>query len=169
MAAMSLPAPWLNNSRICKVTVISHNLTCFTLDPKNLPGSVGASGKVVLAALVLLILCGCTSVRPIVKIGLIAPFEGFYRQSGYDALDAMRQAMAACTPAGVDVLPLALDDSGDPVQSKRAAQKLLVDPTVRAIVGPILLDEIPVVATVITPATGIPWYIPTLRTATAGF
>src|SRR3954452_7384256 len=147
MAAMSLPAPWLNNSRICKVTVISHNLTCFTLDPKNLPGSVGASGKVVLAALVLLILCGCTSIRPIVKIGLIAPFEGLYRQSGYDALEAMRQAMADCTPAGVDVLPLALDDSGDPAQAQRAAQKMLVDPAVRAVVGPLLLNDVPAVST----------------------
>jgi branched-chain amino acid transport system substrate-binding protein len=101
-------------------------------------------------------------VRPIIKIGLIAPFEGLYRQSGYAALEAMRQAMADCTPAGMDVLPLALDDSGDPAQAQRAAQKLLVDPTVRAVVGPLLLDAIPAVAAVITPTATIPWFIPPL-------
>jgi branched-chain amino acid transport system substrate-binding protein len=67
------------------------------------------------------------------------------------------------------VLPLALDDSGDPAQAQRAAQKLLVDPTVRAVVGPLLLDNIPTVTTVITPESGIPWYIPALVTPNAGF
>jgi branched-chain amino acid transport system substrate-binding protein len=107
--------------------------------------------------------------RPIVKIGLIAPFEGLYRQSGYAALEAMRQAIQECTPPGMDVLPLALDDGGDPAQALRAAQKLLVDPTVRAIVGPLLLESVPAVSTVITPATGVAWYIPALVEPEGGF
>jgi hypothetical protein len=62
----------------------------------------------------------------------------------------------------VDVLPLALDDSGDPAQARRASQKLLADPQVVAVVGPLLLDAIPAVATVITPSATIPWYVPAL-------
>lgn len=107
--------------------------------------------------------------RPIVKIGLIAPFEGLYRESGYAALEAMRQALADCTPAGIDVLPVALDDSGDPAKAQRAAQKLLADPSVRAIVGPLLLESVPAVATVITPTAAIPWYIPPLVNPEGGF
>lgn len=75
----------------------------------------------------------CTSIRPVVKIGLLAPFEGLYRRTGYTALAAMRTAIAETPMPGVDILPLALDDSRDPY---RAAQKLLVDHSVQAIVGP---------------------------------
>ena len=81
------------------------------------------------------------SVRPVVKIGLIAPFEGIYRRSGYESLAAMRSALtdhAALTQAaGIDILPLALDDSGDPQMAARTAQKLLADPAVEALIGPI--------------------------------
>ena len=44
-----------------------------------------------LTLLFLILATGCTPVRPVVKIGLIAPFEGLYRDSGYGALAAMRQ------------------------------------------------------------------------------
>jgi branched-chain amino acid transport system substrate-binding protein len=113
-------------------------------------------------------------VRPIVKIGLIAPFEGLYRESGYAALEAMRQAIQECTPPGIDVLPLALDDSGNPAQAQRAAQKLLVDPSVRAVVGPLLLESIPAVAaaishTAISHTVAIPWIVPPLATPEGGF
>ena len=78
-------------------------------------------------------LSACASTRPVVKIGLLAPFEGVYRQDGYDALAAMRAAIAEQNPAGVDVLPLALDSSRDVA---RSAQKVLADPSVVAVVGP---------------------------------
>jgi hypothetical protein len=91
----------------------------------------------------------------------------------------MRQALDECTPPGVDVLPLALDDSGDPAQAQRAAQKLLVDPTVHAIVGPLLLDNVPAVAAVMREAEQEPegerekspptWFIPALIAPTGGF
>lgn len=179
---MSLPAHWPNTNRIYKPTAINNkNPTLPALNPSwlrrrgvncaNVFGEGWGGVKVFAWAslFAFLLLSGCTSIRPIVKIGLIAPFEGLYRESGYAALKAMRQAMAECTPPGIDVLPLALDDSGDPAQAQRAAQKLLVDPTVRAIVGPFLLDAIPAVATVITPTTSIPWFIPSLVAPEAGF
>lgn len=103
--------------------------------------------QITLRVLILTIfLTGCTSVHPVVKIGLIAPFEGIYRESGYAALAAMRQALDECAPPGMNLLPLALDDSGDPNQAQRAAQKLLIDPAVHAIIGPLLLDSVPALA-----------------------
>ena len=91
-----------------------------------------------------------THVQPVVKIGLIAPFEGLYRESGYTALDALRQAIASCAPPDMAVIPLALDSSADPAQAQRAAQKMLVDPTVAAVIGPLNLDAIPAIADVMT-------------------
>ncbi|MCX6044073.1 MAG: ABC transporter substrate-binding protein [Chloroflexi bacterium] len=84
-----------------------------------------------------LAIVACSSLRPVVKIGLIAPFEGLYRRTGYDALVAMRMAIADTPVAGVDILPLALDDGNDPWQARRTAQKLLIDPGVSAVVGPL--------------------------------
>lgn len=78
-------------------------------------------------------LSACASTRPVAKIGLLAPFEGVYRQEGYDALAAMRAALAEQEPAGIDVLPLALDSSRD---VERAGQKVLADPSVAAVIGP---------------------------------
>ena len=78
--------------------------------------------------------------RPVVKIGLIAPFEGLYRRNGYDALDAVRQAIddaGVGDAVTVDLLPLALDDSADPVRAQRAAEKLLASTDVAAIIGPL--------------------------------
>jgi len=78
-------------------------------------------------------LSACASTRPAVKIGLLAPFEGVYRQEGYDALAAMRAAIAEQNPHGIDVLPLALDTSRDVA---RTAQKVLADPSVAVVIGP---------------------------------
>ena len=170
---MSLPARLLNTSRICKSTAINSlsrsTDSCTKVVRVHPPGSHQTSRWVflVLAALAMW-LGGCTSIRPIVKIGLIAPFEGLYRESGYAALEAMRQAIGECTPHGMDVLPVALDDSGDPDQARRAAQKLLVDPQVVAVVGPFLLDTITAVSTVMTKDTTIPWYLPILGASQPG-
>lgn len=81
------------------------------------------------------------STRPVVKIGLIAPFEGLYRRTGYESLPAAQMAIAdhnaLIRESGVDLLIQALDDGARPERSLRAAQKLLVDPGVNAIVGPL--------------------------------
>ncbi|MEM7537105.1 MAG: ABC transporter substrate-binding protein [Chloroflexota bacterium] len=81
------------------------------------------------------------STRPIVKIGLIAPFEGLYRQTGYSALDAVRMSIAEypadlLAESEIDLMPLAMDDSNVPTHTQRTAQKMLKDKTVHAIVGP---------------------------------
>ena len=78
-------------------------------------------------------LSACASTQPVAKIALLAPFEGLYRQEGYDALAAMRAAIAEQCPMTPSVLPLALDTSRDVA---RTAQTALADPAVVAIVGP---------------------------------
>lgn len=78
-----------------------------------------------------------TNVRPIAKIGLIAPFEGLHRRTGYAALAAMRQTIADTPVEGLALLPLALDDSNDPARARRAVEKLLRDPQVKAVIGPL--------------------------------
>lgn len=185
---MSLPAHWLSTNKIYKFTVIN-KLRGEVVTPRirqilamkrkgSLSPRRGLSaiilqrdpyGVTIHICLIFLFLAACTPVRPIVKIGLIAPFEGLYRESGYAALAAMRQAIDECTPATLEVIPVALDDSGDPAQAQRAAQKLLVDPAVDAIIGPLLLDAVPAVTAVMTKATEIPWLIPALVAPEGGF
>lgn len=114
------------------------------------------------------ILSSCTSIRPVIKIGLLAPFEGLQRRSGYVALTAMRQAIADSAPATVAIMPLALDSGADPAGVERAARKLLQDDAVRAIVGPyspLLMQEL----TSIVAATDLPWLFPFAINPTDGF
>jgi len=116
----------------------------------------------------MLILAACSDVRPIAKIGLIAPFEGLHRRTGYEALAAMRQAIADAPATSIGFIPLALDDSADPQRTRRAAEKLLVDPQVKAVVGPI--------SPALTAANGdllnnggIAWFAPFAVVAAGGF
>lgn len=101
----------------------------------------------------------CTSIRPVIKIGLLASFEGLHRRSGYAALTAMRQAIADYAPAAVAIMPLAVDAGADPIQAERAVRKLLQDRAVRGLIGPFdpgLAYQIdPVVA-----AANLPWWMP---------
>ena len=91
--------------------------------------------------LLLLFLMGCSSlrVRPAVKIGLVAPFEGRYRYIGYDVIYAarlaIREANAAGGVQGYSVELVAYDDGGDPVMADEQARKLATDPELIAAVG----------------------------------
>jgi ABC-type branched-subunit amino acid transport system substrate-binding protein len=85
------------------------------------------------------LLSACASVKPVVKIGLVAPFEGRERAVGYDAIYAarlaVRQANAAGGIGGYRVTLVALDDRGDPELASQTAAALVVDPQVVAVVG----------------------------------
>jgi ABC-type branched-subunit amino acid transport system substrate-binding protein len=82
---------------------------------------------------------GCASVAPVVKVGLIAPFEGRYREVGYDAIYSARLAVREINEAGgiggYRVALVALDDSSDPEQAQQAAASLAIDPDVVAVAG----------------------------------
>ena len=93
------------------------------------------------------------------KIGLLAPFEGLYRQSGYEALAAMRAALAEHQPPNIEVLPLALDTSADPEQARRAAAKLLRDDSVVAVIGPLQAPQVSAVSGIIA-GSEIEWHFP---------
>ena len=75
-----------------------------------------------------------------IKIGLVAPFEGRYRSLGYEVLYAVkwavRQRNQAGGVAGYMVELVALDDGDDPASSAFQARKFDVDADVMGVVGP---------------------------------
>lgn len=77
---------------------------------------------------------------PVVKIGLIAPFEGLGRPFGYAVLPAVKAAIAEVNARG-DLGPyrvalVALDGNLDPVATAAQAEALARDPDVIAVLGP---------------------------------
>jgi len=78
-------------------------------------------------------------VRPTVKIGLVAPFEGRYRYVGYDVIYAvrlaLREANAAGGVGGYSVELVAYDDGADSAMAVEQARKLAADPAVVAAVA----------------------------------
>ncbi len=92
-----------------------------------------------LAAFFLLLLPGCRGVDPVVKVALVAPFEGHDRAIGYDALYSARLAVRELNAAGgingTRVALVALDDGGNPDYAEAAAGSLIIDPNVVAVVG----------------------------------
>ena len=87
----------------------------------------------------LLTLTACASVQPVVKIGLVAPFEGAQRAVGYDAIYAARLAVREVNAAGgingYRVALVALDDGGDLLLAKETAVSLTIDPAIVAVIG----------------------------------
>jgi ABC-type branched-subunit amino acid transport system substrate-binding protein len=107
-----------------------------------------------------LLLAGCLSVaRPVVKIGLVAPFEGRYRDVGYEVIYAVRLAVREANErggvAGHTVELMALDDSGDPAKAVEQAHKLATDPQVVGVIGH-WLDETTMAATPAYADAGLP-------------
>jgi ABC-type branched-subunit amino acid transport system substrate-binding protein len=95
-----------------------------------------AVGLVFVAA----ICVGCIQTTPdVVKIGLSAPFEGRYREVGYDVIPAVRLAVrewAAQNPdADLIFEVVAYDDGGDPQSAVEQARRLVMDPEVAAVIG----------------------------------
>jgi branched-chain amino acid transport system substrate-binding protein len=90
-----------------------------------------------------LLLCSCAfpgSVKPTVKIGLSAPFEGLYRDLGYEVLYATRLAVrernAAGGVAGRYLVELvALNDFNEPQEAALQAHEMAADPGVLGVIG----------------------------------
>jgi len=87
----------------------------------------------------LLLLSACAGVAPVIKIGLVAPFEGQNRAMGYDVIYSARLAVRQINEAGgiggYRVALVALDDGGDPEMARQVAQSLVIDPAVIAVIG----------------------------------
>lgn len=96
-------------------------------------------GRLALLVATGLLLAGCASVDPVVKVGLAAPFEGRHRTIGYDAIYSARLAVREINAAGGinghRIALVALDDNGQPELAAQTAASLSVDPSVLAVVG----------------------------------
>lgn len=90
-------------------------------------------------SLLLLLLTACGGVRPVIKVGLVAPFEGQFRPVGYDAIYAARLAVREINGQGgignYRVALVALDDGGNPELAQQVAASLVIDPAVMIVVG----------------------------------
>lgn len=93
----------------------------------------------VFAGLFTLTACLPPSLPRVIKIGLVAPFEGRYRYVGYDAIYAARLAVreinAAGGVGGWSLELVAYDDRADAELALATARNLIIDPDVVAVVG----------------------------------
>lgn len=99
------------------------------------------------------------STPPVIKVGLLAPFEGAYRQFGYHLLPAVRLATQEAQASGhlqeVRIEWVALDTHGDPRIAAQRSRELAVDPDVVAVIGPTLPETVAAAQPVLE-AAGIP-------------
>lgn len=113
-----------------------------------------AVAKGLFLASIALFAAGCASVNPVVKIGLVAPFEGRHRAIGYDAIYSARMAVRQMNEAGgiggYRVALVALDDRGDEQLAQQAAASLAIDPAVVAVVGHYLPETTDVASPIYT-------------------
>jgi ABC-type branched-subunit amino acid transport system substrate-binding protein len=76
---------------------------------------------------------------PVLKIGLVAPFEGSFRESGYDAIYAARLAVRELNASGGArawrLELVAYDDRGSTEMAAQAARNLVADTGVIAVIG----------------------------------
>ena len=106
-----------------------------------------------------LLLAACIPVaRPSVKIGLVGPFEGRYRDTGYAVIYGVRLAVREANQRGLNGYGLelmSLDDSGDADMATTQARKLATDPQIVGAVGH-WLDETTVAAAPVYAGEGLP-------------
>jgi ABC-type branched-subunit amino acid transport system substrate-binding protein len=94
-------------------------------------------------AFCLLLLSSCTlpgSAVPVVKIGLIAPFEGLGRPLGYQLLPAVKIALEDANATGelgrYRIALVVLNDDLEPATAARQAQALAADDSLLGALGP---------------------------------
>ena len=102
--------------------------------------SLSCAAWVGLSVLLLAACSGPGSVKPTVKIGLSAPFEGLYRDLGYEALYAVRLAVRERNAEGglggrYLVELVALNDLNEAKTAVEQARKMAVDPGVMGVLG----------------------------------
>lgn len=87
--------------------------------------------------LLLLVMSACTAARaqPIIRVALLAPFEGRYREVGYEALYAARLALQDVPSMGLDVELLPIDDGGTVESAADRAHALAADNRVQVVVA----------------------------------
>ena len=103
--------------------------------------------------------CAWGRVRPTVKLGLVAPFEGRHRYVGYDVIYGVRLALGEVNKLrgveGHSVELLAFDDAGDASLAVQQARKLLTDTALVGVIGH-FREGTTAAASAVYSATGIP-------------
>jgi hypothetical protein len=97
------------------------------------PGIKLAPALMLLALSAILAACAATESSLPPKIALLAPFEGQYREIGYNALYALRLAFADAEPSNTQLL--AVDDGGTVASAIARIKALNMDPAVEAIIA----------------------------------
>lgn len=90
------------------------------------------SAILIIFASIIISSCGVVRSQEITKIALLAPFEGRYREIGYNALYSVRLVMS--DHQAQDIHLLAVDDGGSVETATDRIQALNVDPAVEAII-----------------------------------
>ncbi len=110
-----------------------------------------------------LLLTACSSTPSVIKIGLVAPFEGRNRPIGYDVIYSARLAVREINEAGgvegTFLALVALDDGGDVELAQATAQSLVLDPAVVAVMGH-WLPETTAAAAPIYATASLPLFVP---------
>ncbi len=79
------------------------------------------------------------STKPVIKIGMIAPFDGLLRHQGYQRLYGVKLALQEVNlsggAGGYKIELAALNDFADVDETVLQAQELTMDPDVRGIIG----------------------------------
>jgi ABC-type branched-subunit amino acid transport system substrate-binding protein len=100
--------------------------------------------RMLLAGCTMTILMACSVPRPTIKIALVAPFEGRFREVGYDAFPAMRLALREQFKAGgignYEVEFVAYNDNADSAFAERVAHNVILDDRVVAVIGHLRLE-----------------------------
>ncbi len=117
----------------------------------------------VLLASLLTLLAACAAPQPVVKVALVAPFEGHLRRVGYEAFPAMRLAIRARIAAGstARVTFIAYNDDGDPEAAARVARNVALDPEVVAVIGH-LVPSTTLAALAVYTQAGLPVIVPSV-------
>lgn len=110
--------------------------------------------------LALLVACGLpgrsSDAARVVKIGLIAPFEGVGRPLGYAVLPAVRAVIAEANASGelggYRVALVALNDDLDPATAASQARALAQDSAIMAVLGPFGQDTAATAAPILNAA-----------------
>jgi ABC-type branched-subunit amino acid transport system substrate-binding protein len=101
---------------------------------------------------------------PVVKIGVMAPFEGVGRPLGYAVLPAIQAAVTEANTSGTlgryQVLVVAFNDDLHGPTAAAQAKALALDPEVLAVVGPWSVETAAAAAPILAEA-GIPMLVET--------
>lgn len=119
------------------------------ISPTNAVPRAKHRGRLVICLAVLGLLlnaCAVTRTETVTRLALLAPFEGRYREIGYNALYAARLALAEADVTTTELFPV--DDGGSTATAAARARALAQDPLVTAalVVGHAAADEMTLAA-----------------------